>query len=259
METIIITSSSISKLNNESKEEYFQRITVEINQWPADTFIGILPEYCWGDIEINDVLPFVTNISQSVSFGIIFGSILHESTNSAMFVYNGDVKFIQKETILRYESERGIVKGYNQGVIYFKGKRIAILICADLWNYHLLERIVLNERADLVFVPSFTVVQPGFREYARNQWIALAITRSREFIVPIIIADKKSNSDYDTGEMTAIIDPSIKTDSIKTISDFICFPDSTASWVSGSLDFTSIAKYKEYRTELGIYSKEIIK
>ncbi len=89
--------------------------------------------------------------------------------------------------------------------------------------------------------------------YAQVQWFSLAIVRSRELLVPIAIADHKNKSiNFDVGEVTLIVDPSLKESKLKLQSDFLFLPINGS--IVKTIDLEDILKYKQYRGKLGIIS-----
>lgn len=58
--------------------------------------------------------------------------------NSAYFLYEGEVKFIQNKTLLPtydvFDEYRYFEPASKHGVVAFKGKKIALTVCEDIWN-----------------------------------------------------------------------------------------------------------------------------
>jgi NAD+ synthase (glutamine-hydrolysing) len=58
--------------------------------------------------------------------------------NSAYFLYEGEVKFIQNKTLLPtydvFDEYRYFEPASKHGVVEFKGKKIALTVCEDIWN-----------------------------------------------------------------------------------------------------------------------------
>lgn len=58
--------------------------------------------------------------------------------NSVLFLYEGEVKFVQHKTLLPtydiFDEYRYFEPASKWGVVEFKGKKIALNICEDLWN-----------------------------------------------------------------------------------------------------------------------------
>jgi NAD+ synthase (glutamine-hydrolysing) len=58
--------------------------------------------------------------------------------NSAFFIYQGEIKYVQNKTLLPtydiFDENRYFEPASEYGIVEFKGKRIALTICEDIWN-----------------------------------------------------------------------------------------------------------------------------
>ncbi len=58
--------------------------------------------------------------------------------NSAYFLYEGEIKYIQHKTLLPtydiFDEYRYFEPATEHGVVEFKGKKIALTVCEDIWN-----------------------------------------------------------------------------------------------------------------------------
>ena len=171
--------------------------------------------------------------------------------NKSIILLNHKIQFSPKELVL--SGERNIVGGKNIGAIIYNGVRLGVLICADLWSARLVEELVIVQKIDLLLVPAFTVVPIKYGKYAKQQWLSLGISRSREFIVPIVIADHGVNgSDYDVGGVSCIIDPSKKSAQMSKQEDFVDLVANDEYYTCYTFDLDKIDNYRKYRNELGI-------
>ncbi len=261
MTTFTIASSSLVKLKGIPCKEFIGLLVKEIGSWPNGVDIAVFPEYCWGNCDEDFVISEIKSLQKHkfFKFPVIFGTIARENvdgtiTNSAIIVLNNDnIKYIDKISVLKPEqNSRGVRTGTNTGIIKTKKINFSVVICADLWNFEMVKSITIDQNADLLIVPSFTAVQKGYGEYAREQWYSLAITRSRELVIPIVIADHKENtSEYDVGDVSLIVDPSIKTDTIQNNKDFLHL--SSANTLIRTINLDDINEYRKYRENIGIY------
>lgn len=48
---IKLVTSSITRRINEEGSQFVDRMLKEIKSWDSDTFFGVFPEYCWGELE----------------------------------------------------------------------------------------------------------------------------------------------------------------------------------------------------------------
>ena len=227
--------------------------------------ILILPEYCWGSISSIEFENSLSNIQALLGDNdyIVYGTYPWkkngERYNMAFFGNNsGIIQEIPKTRVLEGEIKRNqVVSGINPGVINVKDLKIAVIICADIWDNILLNKIIKDQQADILLIPSFTVVPKGHSDYAKMQWYSLAIVRSREYLVPIAIADhmeNKNNSNYSTGKSTLIVDPSLKHEKMRLYEDFLELPKNNVSILEIELD--EIQRYQQYRINKGLYQKK---
>lgn len=254
-----VKACAITNKNRSTLDDFVDRVCHIITSSENNSII-VFPEYCWGDIPSKDVEARIDKIADVLmkKQQVVLGShpIYEDNivTNSAIYLNGlGDRYFVPKMRVLQNErDEKNVQPGMNPGIIKVNGLHILVLICADLWNAEFLIDTLQNGTIDLILVPSFTVVPPGFSEYARTQWYSLAITRSREFIVPLVVADHPKNTPiYDVGMATCIADPSIKHNNIKSYDDFLQLPNHDIAMAE--IDFDKIAEYREYRHQKGIY------
>lgn len=261
MTSLIVASLSLTISRDENLSSFIKRITRSLLTLPKETDIVVFPEYCWGRTPFVEVINSLERVKSDFRFNIIFGSHAFQlnnkaTTNNAIIsIINHELLYSSKTIPMEGERERNNVEpGLNIGVIEIKAIKFGVLICADLWNWKLVYDLVVKKGAELLIVPAFTVVPKGYREYAKYQWLSLAITRSREFVIPIVIADHHENGvEYDVGAVSCIIDPSIKNDRIKNIEDFVILP--TGELAIYTINFDPINSYRKYRSRNGLLQK----
>jgi len=258
-----ITITSIGKTNrDESTLNQYQILLQSIIQGHPTTTIFLLPEYAWGDVDpfhISKVTTQLQSLLRDHQY-LLYGSYVTEqesgSYNTAGIVSRTSLLGeVQKTNVLDDEKSRNnVVSGVNPGAIEIEGIRVGIVICADLWNGELLTWLVEDEKIDLLLIPAFTVVPPDYHSYAKIQWYSLAIVRSREFLIPLAIADHSDSTErYAVGAVTSIVDPSLKQSSMRSQEDFLILSDNHI--VSAELDLDEVQAYRQYRVDKGLYQK----
>ncbi|OLS29192.1 MAG: hypothetical protein HeimC2_01840 [Candidatus Heimdallarchaeota archaeon LC_2] len=261
MNKFVISSVSITRTQTEDIESFTQRILTELNKVPSESLLVVLPEYCWGNSSLSEVNNSILQIRNEYKMNFIFGTFAFDNgfgniTNNAIIAFHDKkITYSAKTVPMMGEQMRQQVKaGNNIGVVDLNKLKIGILICADLWNWKLVHRLVVEEGAQMLIIPAFTVVPRGLHQYAKYQWLSLAITRSREFVVPILISDHlEGTQEYDVGGVSCIIDPSFKDSSISSIEDFVNV--STNKSVSFEINLKPILEYRNYRKENGLLQK----
>jgi predicted amidohydrolase len=251
---------SLTIMPSEKTNDFTQRILTEIKTWPEAVGLGVFPEYCWGSTKSSEIFEQVSIIKNAITSKLILilGTTSIDNgngiiTNNALILTkNNPIQFIPKTHTLMGERMRSnVIDGENTGVIEINGLRIGVLICADLWDGDLVKQLATTQRADLLAIPAFTTVPKGYSAYAKQQWYSLSISRSREFVIPILVADHAVNGEeYDVGSATNIADPSKKHDQMVHIKDFLDLPDNAT--VVTKLDFDAIREYRKYRMQTGL-------
>lgn len=258
-DNLILISSPLVRDHSESVKDFGQRIIQQIKKWNVFD-LAVLPEYCWRDADYEDILNDLEEIKKNIpsSSQIVLGSIVKKMksgdfTNNALYINgNGDIHFIPKVFPLKEERERhNVVSGRNTDIINFRGIKVATVICGDLWHSKLLEILLTDREADILLVPAFTAVPKDHEGYARTQWYSLTIARSREYVIPIIVADhSEGGKNYDVGAVSCIADPSKKNKTLKSYNDFLEIPNN--EWVKYKIDLNKISKYRDYRLKKGL-------
>lgn len=263
---LTLASFSLTIRENEDLLEYFDRVWSGINSLPQPADIVVLPEYNFGHNDIGPILKQIRKLQDKKQIHqlIVLGSYPRKDpqtdlVHNTAVIINGsdDIVYARKTHVLSGEATR-VTGGENTTIVNFKGYRIATVICADLWDSAILRRL---EPIDLILVPALTVTDKGLSAYARYQWFALGLTRSREFITPVVVADH-NNTDatrrrgFEVGEATCIIDPSRKDPAIKTIYDFLALPTGKNDHVIQEVDMQKVQEYRNYRQAKGILAND---
>ncbi len=92
------------------------------------------------------------------------------------------------------EGRMGVEKGSCPGVFEVGGRRVVVMLCADLWHTRSFAEI---GRPDLVLVPSFSVTQWPSPRPARMLWRHMAVSRAYEFASFVGISDWGAASAYE--------------------------------------------------------------
>ncbi len=213
--TFNIVCSSLVRDMNLSFEVFIAQIEKEIYSWPSNTLLGIFPEYCWRLTPYAEVLAYVEILKDNIRpdlvlvLGTIEFTINDKYTNNAIVVGSGKTYFIPKTKILKNEVKNGLAPGNNPGVIEFENFRLGVLVCADLWEPQLLNKLVLKEKADIIAVPAWTSTSRGNRNSSRLDWFSLARAVSTQYSVVVAVADHVVNGAIsDVANTTIIFSPS---------------------------------------------------
>jgi len=206
---------------NESFEDYANALEYFCNslseQYPSYPIICVFPEYCWRLSPVEKVLNYVNELKNKIRSDLILnlGSIefVYENkyTNNSILIYENKVIYVPKTKILKSEKDRDLVPGINPGVVEMKNigdLKIAVLICADLWEPSLLLSLA-KQSVDIILVPCWTSVVIGREEIARTSWYSLSRTVSTQYGVVVAVADhaKSPSETHGIGNVTTIFSP----------------------------------------------------
>lgn len=261
MDKFVVSSISITRRQTESINSFTDRILINFKTVPSDALVVVFPEYCWGISTFNEIKTSIHKIRSECNFNIIFGTTAFDTglgriTNNAIIALKDeDITYSAKTKPMDGEQNKHYVRpGKNIGVFSIEGIKVGILICADLWNWPLVHDLIIKQGAQLLIIPAFTVVPKGLHSYAKYQWLSLAITRSREFVIPIIISDHlEGTKEYDVGGVSCIIDPSLKNPEITSIEGFVNMNKTDV--ISTQINLQPIQEYRVYRDNNGLLQK----
>lgn len=208
-----VIALSLVRDMKQSFEVYTNVLQMEIDRWiRCKIDLAVLPEYCWRLSNVDQVLCFINEIKDKIAHMlVVFGTIEIATgdhfTNSAIIVHNGCLTLIPKYKVLASEVARNVLSGQNTGIVMWGNVRVGLAICADLWDDSLMKYLAIDQRTDIIIVPAWTCTSN--RAIAKRIFCSLALTRSNQYMVPIIVADHVlDHATTQVGNCTAIYDPS---------------------------------------------------
>lgn len=158
-----------------------------------EAFAGSPPEY-GNRTTAPQARQFLTTLARAVGAHVIGGSIewCDEAgviRNSCFVVAPDGRELVRYDKRVLFSRERETrTPGDGPGIVSIGGWRVAVLICADLWDPVLTRSDALL--ADVICVPAKTAVPAeSHRRYARHLWHQLALVRSIENGVGVAVAD----------------------------------------------------------------------
>ncbi len=226
----------------------------------------VFPEYSFGrDLLKSSDLENLINLYVEPHPTLVLGTGVHQAKdkyrNTAIVLSkSNEIHLIQKSHLMSHERDKGLIaKDWNnlsQNIVEFSnGLKAGIVICADLWNSEFIGMLVAKG-IDILLVPTMSVTLDNHDMYARYQWYSLALVRSREFVIPIVVSDQLSRPRVTTGFASCIVDPSVKNSKIKSLEDFLILPDK-AGVAYGEIDLSKINEYRKYRQNEGLYKERL--
>ena len=246
---------------NESHKQIYNKISRILLAPQFNCNLVIFPEYCWGRTPINQqqLTSWAKTLVEEHSNLVLGTGIIKENNaqyNAIIIVdRQNNVHFIPKSFPLKYEQSYGITaptsedKIFSPNVLELDKINVGFLVCADLWRADFVKNIVM-QGAEIIICPAMTSTDVGYTNYAKFQWYTLGITRSREFVVPIVVVDNPIEQNQQvTGKATFSCDPSIKRKNMNLF-DFLCLPKHRI--LVSRFDFNRIAQYRSYRISQNI-------
>ncbi len=137
---------------------------------------------------------FLATLAKACHVAVVGGSIdvsaPDGSRRNTCFVIDAEGREVgEYHKRLLFADEQGTrTAGTGPGVFEAAGVRVGVLICADLWEPAYMRELM--GRADVVCIPAKTTVESaGYTDYARRLWWNLALIRSMETALPIVVSD----------------------------------------------------------------------
>ncbi|MHA1983032.1 MAG: carbon-nitrogen hydrolase family protein [Candidatus Hodarchaeales archaeon] len=229
----------------------------------------VLPEYALGNkirfptskINYEEILDECKDLTTKFNFNLFAGSAAvneEEKWKNRCFFINseGEIQFYDKQKLFNYEKKLNFSAGEKSKIFELPhGIRCQTLICSDLW-YPELIRDYITDLPDIVVVPAMSVVpQKDLIGYGRWLWHSLATTRSRENVLPVVVADwaVQSFGESWTCGASSILNPSIKwTSKPEYEQAFVTFNEKKQNFISTIVSLSDIYEYRKYRRETGL-------
>lgn len=228
----------------------------------------VLPEYALGNtirqsskvIDYELILADCKELTKKFNFNLFSGSAaINENglwmNRSFIIDSNGKTQFYDKQKLFNYEKKLNFSPGSKSLVVTLPDEiRVQILICSDFWFPELI-RDEIN-LPDAVLVPAMSVVpKENLVGYGKWLWHSLAITRSRENVLPVAVADwsiQQFSTSWTCGA-SCILNPSIKWTTEEELDKaFITINNNDQSFISTLISLEEVYEYRKYRIETGL-------
>lgn len=178
--------------------EHFEReLMAEIRSWSPETLLGVFPEYCWRTTTPAEVFECIDRLMEFVpsQLTLVLGTLEFTLngcfTNNAIVLHDHHLWYVPKLHALDSEISRGLQRGShtNPRVIRLPRFTLGVVVCADLWNMDLTDRLVKSEKIDVLAVPAWFAVPIGQSDAARQKVHHLAYTQCNRLFVTVVVAD----------------------------------------------------------------------
>ncbi|MFX0093181.1 MAG: carbon-nitrogen hydrolase family protein [Candidatus Hodarchaeota archaeon] len=217
-----------------------------------------------GYVPANEVIGYLEGLAEKYSVNVIGGSVetldQNEHRVNRSFIldrYGKVVGTYDKRKTLFFEQKRNVRRGSEPCILTLDGLTLAVEICADLW-FPELSRSLVRTEVDVLFVPAMTTVTtPEHTNYGRWLWHNLAVTRARENIIPVVVADHAlayHEGYYATCGASCIVDPSVRFTNIEgpSFQALKSLSQGQKGSIISTISLTKIREYRDYRIEMGL-------
>lgn len=216
---------------------------------PGDGDLVVLPELVGSDLTPADYLIRVRDLALGLGAVVVGGS--HYDRTRPGTVNRGVVIDAAGEQTAEYgklhpygvELRDGVVPGRLGGGFRVGGRRLRVLLCADLWYS---ASLAPGAGTDLLLVPAFSVTQWATPAPARALWQHMSVARAYEFMTYVAVSDWHHETTYHgqpCAGVTGLADPCPAGDS----EFFTGLPG--AAVTAHRLDFARLDRFRLNRAE----------
>jgi len=209
--------------------------------------------------EAPDGPSFVADLARRARAHVVGGSVAHVRDDgqvvNACFVADRTGRLVgqyDKRKLFATEADTR-TPGQGPGVFDLDGLRVGVLICADLWHPELARE--LGGRVDVLCVPAKTTVSSvDFVPYARTLWWSMAMTRSVENALPILVSDwcEQAHGTYVTAGASSLNDPAGRPDVARLQRRM---DQGRSGVLVGEIDLDAVAQIRQYRQAVGLLDR----
>ncbi len=173
---------------------------VEALVTPGSADLMILPELAGASLPRADYLTRVRELAQGSGMAVVGGSHYDDSGPGGR-VNRGAVAGPDGTLLAEYdkahpyglELRSGVVPGRPGGGFELHGRRLHVLLCADLWYS---ASLAGADGPDAVLVPAFSVTRWDGPAPARQLWQHMSVARAYEFMTYVAVSDWHHETTY---------------------------------------------------------------
>ena len=211
------------------------------------------------DTDVCDAREFVADLARATGAHVIGGSVVrrddHGRITNTCFVADRAGRIVgeyAKRKLFATEADRR-TPGRTPGVFDLGDLRVGVLICSDLWHPELARE--LAGRVDVLCVPAKTTVASSeFVAYARTLWWSMAMTRSVENVLPLVVADwcEQAHPTVYTSGGSSVNDPSGRPD-VDRLQHRL--ETGRPGHLVCQIDLDAVAQIRQYREAVGLLTR----
>ena len=212
--------------------------------------IAVLPELIGSTTSTEDYEQLVVELAKDWGCYVVGGS--HYLPLDHGLVNSGIVSDSEGTIVSRYQKTRpygseigsGVVLGDRTGLFELNGRRIAVLICSDVWFSESFSELPADP--DVILIPSFSITQRGSPNKARELWKHMTVSRAYEFAAYVGVSDWSYPCKFDglaAAGVTGLVNPRPEGD--------LYFTSQEGRFGLYELDFERLDGFRKNRSERG--------
>ncbi|MGN9842886.1 carbon-nitrogen hydrolase family protein [Nonomuraea sp. H19] len=209
--------------------------------------VMLLPELAGASLPREDYLVRVRDLAVGARMAVVGGSHYDGAVNRGA-VFDADGRLLAEyDKVHPYglELRSGVVPGRPSAGFELHGRRLHVLLCADLWYS---AGLAGRDGLDAVLVPAFSVTRWDGPAPARELWQHMSVARAYEFMTYVAVSDWHHETTYHghpCAGVTGLANPCPKTHT-----GFFTGPPDAAVSVH-DLDFARLDAFRRDRTDRG--------
>ncbi|MEV0621026.1 carbon-nitrogen hydrolase family protein [Nonomuraea sp. NPDC050404] len=157
--------------------------------------VMLLPELAGSHLPRPDYLARVRDLAKGCGLAVVGGSHYDGQVNrGAVFDRRGEL-LLEYDKVHPYDMElrSGVRPGSPSAGFELAGRRLHVLLCADLWYS---ASLAAHDGFDAVLVPAMSVTRWDGPAPARQLWQHMSVARAYEFMTYVAVSDWHHESTY---------------------------------------------------------------
>lgn len=221
---------------------------------PPSCDVLVLPELIGGDSHVDEYLAVLRSLAQRFACTVVGGSCYAHRGDARLntgYVVADDGRVLcqyDKRRPYGVENDAGVGEGSAIGQFEIGGRRVAVLICSDLWFSRSI--FAIDGEPDMLLIPSFSITQRGRPNKARALWQHMAVARAYEFSTYVGVCDWSEDCAFEgfyAAGASGFADPRPHTDEFFSA-------NGDALWRGYTLDFDRLEALRVSRERRGFSS-----
>jgi predicted amidohydrolase len=155
----------------------------------------LLPELAGAGLPRAEYLNRVRDLAKATGMAVVGGSHYDGQVNRGAVFDAGGELLMEYDKVHPYglELRSGVVPGLPSAGFELHGRRLHVLLCADLWYS---ASLAGRDGLDAVLVPAFSVTRWDGPAPARELWQHMAVARAYEFMTYVAVSDWHHETTY---------------------------------------------------------------